>query len=570
MNKKLYLIVFLTSLATLGLEISLTRIFSVTMWYHYAFMAISVAMFGMSTGAVKVFVSGYNKRSDSEVENIITSYSGRFSIAVLGSIILLLSIPFIPRFTGVGIFTVLLIYLSAAVPFYFSGVIVSLILATKYIRHVNKLYASDLAGAATGALVFFVFLSNTDAVSFIFLIGAVGFFGAWCLSRKKIYLLGVSCVLILVVFNHFTTFFRVEWNKVHTAQKNAKIETDIEWETWTPFSRITVQPYSKKAFGWGNSSVFNEKYPDYEVPQKNLVIDAAAASIITGKEKKIKNLHHLKYDITNLAHMIVQDADIAVIGVGGGRDILAAHYFNQKGVWGIEINEKILQAVTEEFSDFTYPFESYDNVHLIHDEARSYIERHDRKYDMIQASLIDSWAATASGAFVLTENSLYTVEGWNSFFDHLTEDGVVTMSRWYYKKRPGEMLRLTNLAVKTLLKRGVTEPEKHILLAATLYSGDEVPEAPEGEEFGTGTIIVSRTPFTEEKINRFLDVCEKMNFTVLLAGGEEESSLFSHVTDMEKRKTMLANYPLNLSAPTDDSPFFFNMLRPFSIFSYKG
>ncbi len=441
----------------------------------------------------------------------------------------------------------------------------------------NSLYAADLAGAAVGTILFFILLRITDAVSFVILVAALPALAAYFLTRRRAAL--VICLLFVLVAgaNHFARFFRIEWQKVETGQLNIAVDTATEWEAWTPFSRVTIANYLDSAFGWGTSPAFPEEFPDYKVGQKNLVIDAAAATIITMRGRSIEELHHLRYDITNLAHFLVPDARVAVIGVGGGRDILSALHFRQKEVWGIEINGQILAALNGPYRDFTYPFAEMPNVHLVHDEARSFLERTGERFDIIQASLIDSWAATASGAFVLTENSLYTVEGWKVFLSRLTDRGVVTMSRWYYRKRPGELLRLASLAYEALAASGVEKPAEHIMLAATAFSGD-IPDdldpaekrRREEESYGTGTIIVSKKPFDGDAVHAFLTACERYRFEVLLAAGYEGQSVFQHIVDPAKRKAMIAAYPLELSAPTDDNPFFFNMLRPSALLKYRG
>lgn len=567
MRKILYFVMFLIALETLALETTLTRIFSVTMWYHYAFMAISIAMLGMSTGAVKVYLAGYGQLEDEKIYDKISGYSVVFGFSVLISILTLLSIPFVPRNSGVGIFSMALIYVVAAVPFYFSGIVISLILATKFISNVNRLYAADLAGAAIGAVLFYLFLSIIDAVTFIFLLSTFSFIAAYALKKQRRMLVLITLLLVLTAANHNYRIFRVEWSKVETGVMAAEITPNIEWEKWTPFSRITVMPFLDRAFGWGISEKLKTEHPEYRVGQKSLVIDAAAATIITGKEKPIPELLHLSYDITNLAHYIVRDARVAVIGVGGGRDILSALHFNQKEVYGIEINGRIIEADLKQYKDFTYPFAQFNNVHIVNDEARSFIERSDLKFDIIQASLIDSWAATASGAFVLTENSLYSVEGWKAFLSKLSDRGVVTMSRWYYKKRPGELLRLASLAYESLRAYGIEDPSKHIMLAATTFSGEGTDKE---EVYGTGTIIVSKKPFDGNAVNKLLTTSERYGFQVLIAAGYEGESIFQQIVQKDKRDAVIANYPLNLKAPTDDSPFFFNMLRPLSFIKYKN
>ncbi|MBO7127089.1 hypothetical protein J6W78_06050 [bacterium] len=568
MKKSIYYAIFLLSLAGLALENSLTRIFSITMWYHYAFMAISVAMLGMSTGAVKVYLADFASKTDEELEALISKYSRLFAFSLIVSLLTLLSIPFVPRPTGIGYFTTALIYTVAAVPFYFEGVAVSLILATKYIKQANRLYAADLAGAAAGSIAFFSLLSVTDAVSAIIFISSFGFFSAFAVSKKKSDLALAICIIIFSVFNYTGRIFKIEWTKVDEGVLEAAVERNIEWESWTPFSRITVAPMlNDNGFGWGISGKMMSQFQDYKVEQKNLKIDSAAATVITKNTMQISNLIHLRYDITNFAHYLFPHSKVGVIGVGGGRDILSALHFAQEEVWGIEINGRILEALTKVYSNYTYNISALPNVHLIEDEARNFFEKNDMQFDLIQASLIDSWAATASGAFVLTENSLYTIEAWKTFYSRLSDKGAITMSRWYYPKRPGELLRLVNLAYETLLESGVKEPAKHIILVAVDYFPAEVPIE---KHFGSGTIILSKKPLKKGIIEEAKKLADNYGFEILVAGGEEKDSDFKSIITPEKREIFMANYPLDLTPPTDDNPFFFNMLKPSAVITGKN
>ena len=563
MKKSIYYAIFLLSLAGLALENSLTRIFSITMWYHYAFMAISVAMLGMSTGAVKVYLADFASKTDDELEALISKYSRLFAFSLILSLLTLLSIPFVPRPTGIGYFTTALIYAVAAVPFYFEGVAVSLILATKYIKQANKLYAADLAGAAIGSIAFFTLLSITDAVSAIIFISSMGFLSAFAVSKKKSDIVLAVCIIVFSLFNHAGKMFKIEWTKVDEGVLEATVEHNLELESWTPFSRITVAPMaSGNGFGWGISGKMMSQFPDYRVEQKNLKIDSAAATIITKNTMQISKLIHLRYDITNFAHYLFPNSKVGVIGVGGGRDILSALHFGQKEVWGIEINGKILEALTKVYSNYTYNISALPNVHLIEDEARNFFEKNDMQFDIIQASLIDSWAATASGAFVLTENTLYTLEAWKTFFSRLSDHGAITMSRWYYPKRPGELLRLVNLAYQTLLESGIKEPSKHIILVGLDFSPADLPIE---YHFGSGTIVVSKKPFDKAQIDKAKELADEYGFETLIAAGEEKDSVFKNIITPGKRETFMSNYSLDLTPPTDDNPFFFNMLKPSAV-----
>ena len=109
----------------------------------------------------------------------------------------------------------------------------------------------------------------------------------------------------------------------------------------------------------------------------------------------------LKYDISNLAYHARPQGDAAVVGVGGGRDVLSALEFGAKSVTGIEINQNILDLVNGTLGDFTGHLDRDPKVRFVNDEARSWLTRSPDKFDVLQISLIDTWAATQAGAFAL-------------------------------------------------------------------------------------------------------------------------------------------------------------------------
>src|SRR5262249_56140255 len=185
-------------------------------------------------------------------------------------------------------------------------------------------------------------------------------------------------------------------------------------------------------------------------------------------------LEHLKYDVTALAHYVRKPTSVLVIGVGGGRDILTSLVFGHQRVVGVEINPDILGVLTNRFTDYAGRLQQNPSVTLVNDEARSYIARTPEKFGIIQASLIDTWAASSAGAYVLTENGLYTREAWRTFLNHLTPDGILTMSRWYHESQPAETLRLTALATSSFMDLRLEDPRPPIMIIpkkASSYNG---------------------------------------------------------------------------------------------------
>ena len=199
------------------------------------------------------------------------------------------------------------------------------------------------------------------------------------------------------------------------------------FERWNTYSRVRVTALGETlAFGWGIAHP-----PETKIDQKYLDIDADAATVITRYDGDISKLSYLKDDVINAAYLVQPPAEVAVVGVGGGRDILSALYFGAKRIHGIEINPAIFEVLTDKFADFSGHLDRRPGVSLVNAEARSYINHSSDRYDLVQISLIDTWAATAAGGLTLTENRLYTVEAWDDFYRSLKPGGLLSVSRWY-------------------------------------------------------------------------------------------------------------------------------------------
>jgi hypothetical protein len=348
---------------------------------------------------------------------------------------------------------------------------------------------------------------------------------------------------------------RVRWVKGGT-------EATPLFETWNAFSRIRVvgnPAVPGVPFGWGMS-------PRYSggpgVRQLGLSIDATAGTILTAYDGNRESIEHLRYDVTNLVHHLRSDARVFVIGSGGGRDVLTALLFDQKSVTAVELNGEILDVVNGRYGEFTGHLDQQPGVTFVNDEARSYLARSDERFDIIHISFIDTWAATAAGAFSLSENSLYTVEAWENFLEHLSHRGVLSVSRWYFGDRPMEAYRLTSLAGEALRSVGVSQPRDHLLFVKS------PPRDIGGIGVGVGTILVSREPFSASDIATTQRVADDLQFEVALAPDRVGSDpMFAQIAETEDPGALSLGFPADISAPTDDRPFFFLMFRVQDLFN---
>jgi spermine/spermidine synthase len=332
-------------------------------------------------------------------------------------------------------------------------------------------------------------------------------------------------------------------------------------ERWNSFSRIRVIGDPNRLMrpsGWGLSVTLP---PEKRARELHLDIDSYAGTELTAYDGDPETVSHLKYDVTNAAHYLRPNSRVVVVGTGGGRDVLSALVFNQREVTGVEINESIIDLVNRRFGDFTGHLDRDPRVHFVNDEARSFIARLQDRVDLIQISLIDTWAATASGAFVLTENSLYTTDAWRTFLDHLAPRGILSVSRWYYADRPGEVYRLATLASTVLMQRGVAHPGDYYAIVRAR------PAAAVNGPDGVGTLLLSRDPLSAEDLDALEALATRMKFDIVQSPRHSADDTFAAIASGSRLAAAIAAHPLNISAPTDDTPFFFHMLRLRDVFN---
>ncbi|MFZ0038779.1 MAG: class I SAM-dependent methyltransferase [Candidatus Acidiferrales bacterium] len=565
-TKRTYAGVFFITLATLMFEVLLTRIFSVTMWYHFAFVAISVAMFGLSVGATLVYVFPHYFTPERAKEHM-ARFAQFFAFAAITSFFAHASVPFIPEQTFAGIASIVFTYTVIAIPFVLSGICVCLAL-TRFPQHISRIYAADLIGAALGCVLLLYALDVTDAGGAVLLVSFLASLGAFCFGSetqsRRLRSAWKDCVFFFILVCVQTGFawsgrplLRLTWSKGD--QGEAPL-----YEKWNSFSRVRVFGDSEtpaEPFGWGLSANYVSKP---SVRQLSLDIDSNAYTVMTHFDGDFKPLDYLQYDVTNMVYHIRPNGSVLVVGAGGGRDVLSALSFGEKSVLAVELNPNILKMLNGRYSAFTGHLDRVPGVRFVNDEARSYVARSTEHFDVIQISMIDTWAATTAGAFVFSENSLYTLEAWRSFLDHLTRQGILSVSRWSFQEESGEVYRATSLAGAALRQRGIQDVRNHLVIIRR-----NGPRGINGMLLGIATILISRQPFASDDLNKLEEVSHRMGFDIMLSPRFTADPTLAALAAGDIPQQSSANMPLNLAPPTDNQPFFFFTMRPTDLWNPK-
>jgi hypothetical protein len=547
-----YLGLFLVTLATLVFEILLTRIFSITLWYHFAFMAISVALFGITVGALVVHVRP-SWFPPEKLQQRLAESALCFGLLIVVSVLAHLVCPFDHpelQWLILGIN-----FLVVALPFVCSGVCVCLVLS-RYPIQVNSLYAADLAGAGLGCLMIFLLLRVMDGVSAAFAtallacLGAVVFAGRGGVRLRA----AAACVVLAALTGTQAVAAHQQRPLFRLTTAKGRLLSPPVHERWNSFSRLTVTVGPEGPSAWSLSPTYRG---DSKVRHYWLLIDSCAGTPFVEFDGDLAKVDYLKYDVANFVHYVRPKGSLLIVGTGGGRDVLTGLLFGKERIVGVDVNEDILDLANNQFGDFTGHLDRHPRVRLVNDEARSYLAGLQDQFDVLQITFVDTWAATAAGAFTLTENALYTRGAWGVFLDRLTPRGVLAVSRGFHEKeRMYELYRLTALARAALLDRGAARPEDHMVMVRNV-----VPQS-ESSWGGMALLLVGRTPFSPEDLADVRRHADALGFEVVLAPEGGTVPDLVTLARGDGAEAVAARHRLDLSAPTDDTPFFFNMLRP--------
>lgn len=532
----------------LGIEITLSRLLSVITWYHLAFFAISTAMLGMTAGAVTVYLKSEWFTPD-KLPSALAKCCLAFALIVPVALIQLNLLPLGFERAGVSIMSVSAFFaatVACAVPFYFVGIVIGAVL-TRSTVPVGRVYAADLVGASMGCLLVLGGLEVLDASSLILACGALGALAAYCFARQAGPELRKWSLIVFAALAVFAFLNSVSSNGIrpYVVKERVEYADQVMLERWNSYSRVVVdKPFVGPPQLWGPSP----NTPEETTVQFWMRIDGEAGTAVRQFEEP-KDIEHLRYDITNLAYYLRPSGGAAVIGVGGGRDLQSALLFGHEKVTGVDVNRIFVTLLKTEFAEFA-GLAGRDDVNLVIDEARSFLSRSKERFAVIQMSLIDTWAATGAGAFSFTENGLYTIEAWQLFLARLSDDGIYTVSRWHSPDNLGETGRAVSLAIGALLESGAKTPANHVAMVTV---------------GNISTLMIGKKPFSQNDIAKIEEISAELGYKIALLPGRVPSDSILRgivgVGSMEELSTVVADQPLNYSPPTDDSPYFFNMLK---------
>jgi hypothetical protein len=544
--------IFLSSFAVLLIELLLTRIFSVVMFHHLSFLAVSLAMMGLGLGGLVVHLAPGTFRLDN-----VASATSRWAAVLAAGTVAAGAVAFhspIDMEPSAGNWGKVLAVLGAClVPFTAGGIIIAHLLS-RHPRQANSLYGFDLVGAGFACLAFIPMTSGLGAPSALLFAAAVAAFAGFVLAGATAKHLRAACLAILAALvGAGAANLKLEYYDV--AYTHGGRQRPAIVRRWNAFSRVEIlgSPRDGERPRPPLSSGYSHTVRGRLARELHLVYDANALTQIPGFRGDLAEVEYLQYDVASAPYHARRQRTALVIGAGGGRDVLTALSSGVENVTGVEINGLTIDLLRGPFRDFVGGlYSGHPRVRIFHDDGRNFVRSTRERFDLIQASLVDTWAASSAGAFALVENSLYTVDAFTDYFSRLTPDGMVSFSRWYGQP-PEEVLRVVVLGKEALRRRGIEDARRHLAVVRTRA---ELTGAP-----SLATVIFKLTPLTDGEGDKLRQWARRMRFAVEYLPPENgwlgSDPVLATIAG-PRPEAFIAHARYDLSVVDDDRPFFFD------------
>lgn len=515
--------IFLVSAAGLLFQVSQTRLFSATLGYHLTYLVISVSLLGVGAGATCSALIDDRSRRPSR---------SALALALGASCLVSLWIQTHVDPLAVGLVAVVpMAYVLGALPFTLGSWIVVRTLRELPARR-GTVYAADLGGAALGSLGAYVGIAPLGVPALYGVAAVLAGLAALAFRPRSAWaggslLAAVAATAALFLWSEALTPPQIGPGKDTTILQPGISRLAVRWD---PVARVDVlgpaAEGSSGAAGAVNPNLYfvDSSYPGPWPETVGMFLDLGAATPVLGADVSV-----LGASLLAAPYALLQDPTVLVIGPGGGIDIHNALLHAASRVDAVEVNRGVVALMRGRFASVSDDVYLQPTVRVFEDEARSFVRRSGDRYDLIVMTVVDSYAALASGSYALSENYLYTDEAFRDYLEHLSDDGLIAAGRWY-RSPPTEILRTAQVAAHGLRAIGTADPQRHLFVL---------------RQHNFGLVLASRRPFDGAMEGAIRAFAEQSGFEVAYDPLAPSGPFLSVIADR--------------AAPsvTDDRPFFF-------------
>ncbi len=547
--RTLALAVALISGAALAYEILLIRLFSIIEWHHLAFLIISLALLGY--GASGTMLALARQPLLRHFERVAATASTAFGATSVGAFVIAQRIELnsLEIFWSTQQFgRLFLLYLLFAVPFFCAATAIGLTL-TKHGGDSPRLYRADLIGGGLSAAAATALLFVVHPITALQIVAVAGFIAASLFAmRWKTIAIGVAGVVAILAARPLLLPLRMsQFKELRQAMRIP--EARVVDERSSPHGLLTsvVSPAVPFRHAPGLSLAFTGEITE----QIAVFTDGGGLTPVVRYDGNPASVAYLDFLPTAIVyHAGMPKRRVAVIGAGGGSEVLSALVHGAEEVIAVELNPQMIEVARK----FGAPYDD-PRVRVVKAEARRFIRESDAKYDAIQIALVGSHGASAAGVQALGENFLYTTEAMRELIAHLRPDGYLAITRWM-QAPPREVVKLVATAI-------VAQDFPHMRTA--LIRG-----------WNTATVVVKNGDFTHEELAALRRFCDERFFDLDYAPEvrREETNQFNvldepYLFDVvgsilprgPGREDFFERYKFNVRPATDERPYFSHSFR---------
>lgn len=557
----LFLSIALLSLAALGYEILLMRLFSIIQWHHFAYMIISLALLGY--GASGAVITIFQRELNSRFSVFYTAAIALFGISAIAAFLLVQQLPFNAeevmwdwRQPG----WLLLMYLLLAIPFVFAASAIALALS-HYSDLIGKIYAYDLIGAGLGGICIILLLFKFMPFEVLAWIGVFALMAtllaAMALHSAAAWRIALLSILPAIAMIWIALHSTALISPYKELSQTLRIPgTEIVAQRSSPLGLLDIVESRETPFRHAPGlSLKAEREPP---PQVGIFTDGGNISVITRDAGMPDAFAYLDQITSALPYHLRKLRQVLILGAGGGADVQQARYHQIPQITAVELNPQIVELMRSDYAEFSGHLYQQSDVEVHVEEARGFITDSSQHYDLIQVALMDAFGASTAGLYALNESYLYTLEAFKTYLQHLKPAGYLSVSRWI-KLPPRDTLKLMATAIQALKESGVEHPAQQLVLI---------------RGWQTSTLLIKNGAFTSSEIDAVKAFCKTLGFDVAWYPGMQagEANRFNQLRQPwfyqsavsllgDDAEQFMDDYKFDLRPSTDDRPYFFHFFK---------
>lgn len=542
----------LISATGIALEITLTRTFSVLFQYHYVFLAITLAVLGLSLGAALVHVWHIEDASHSAqvLQRLLIALSLSFPLSAL----VLANLP--------STVSIILHVIFALLPFMLLGAASSLIFKL-WPQSSGALYAADLIGATAGIAAALLLLGVLGAFNVIIALGLVGAgaafinAGDWAffwqpaplhiiaqrvspsLREKRPGVAPVICAgvsIVALAVNASTGLIDYAPARIADAPpdktmlallRNPAQEARIVYSAWDPFARVDV-------------------VETQDTSSKYVFTDGGAGSYMLRFNGDLNTVAGLRDTLEYVPFARTNTGRTLILGAGAGKDVLLALLANSQHIDAVEVNPSMIQA-THTFSAYNGHIFDQPQVSLHVGDARTFAENSVERYNLIYLNLVYSQAAPPATQ-ALVENYVFTCEAFRAYLAHLASGGRLAIIT--HNGIEGTRAALTALAA--MQDSGIAPPQALDHLALLMRNDADPTQR-------TSVMIMSKDALSAQELQTLSHASDALGLQPLHLPGTFELGFKGLKAGQSLDQFLSIDQTYNLYPTDDNRPFFYNL-----------